>query len=104
MDLTLRTECKGTSMNFSEPTTFFEYSVDVFKQAKRKNLYNSVITNGYFTQEALNMFLKAGPDAFNIDIKGDPEAVKRYCKANIEHVWQNAIEDKKRGTWVKLTT
>jgi pyruvate formate lyase activating enzyme len=104
VDLTLQRGCKGTSMSFSEPTTFLEYSVDVFKRAKRKNLYNTVITNGYFTSEALDLFLKAGADAFNIDIKGGLDAVKRYCKADGEHVWQNAIQARRKGAWVELTT
>lgn len=104
VELAKRKGCRGTSMSFSEPTTFFDFSIDVFKLAKKEGLYNTVITNGYFTPEALDMYLEAGADAFNIDIKGDKEAVRKYCAADEEFIWQNAIGAKKKGAWVELTT
>jgi len=96
--------CQGTSMSFSEPTTFLEFSIDVFKLAKKEGLYNTCITNGYFTPEALKLLLKSGCDAFNIDVKGDKEAVKKYCNADVEFVWQNIIEARGGKSWVELTT
>jgi len=101
---TVKEECQGISASFSEPTTFLEYSLDVFKLAKKRNLYTNFITNGYFTPETLKLLLKSGCDAFNIDIKGDKEAVKKYCRADVEFVWQNSIEARKKGAWVELTT
>jgi len=104
VEMTIDKGCQGTSMSFSEPTTFLEYSLDVFKLTKKKGLYNTFITNGYFTSEALKLLLKAGCNAFNIDMKGDKEAVKKYCKADVEFVWQNVIQAKKKNAWVELTT
>lgn len=104
VELAKRNSCRGTSMSFSEPTTFFDFSIDVFKLAKKEALYNTIITNGYFTSEALDMYLEAGADAFNIDIKGNQEAVRKYCAADEEYVWQNATDAKKKGAWVELTT
>ncbi len=104
VEKTIENLCQGTSMSFSEPTTFLEYSIDVFKIAKKEGLYNTLITNGYFTAEALKLLLKAGCDAFNIDIKGDEEVVKKYCNADFEFIWKNAIQAKKKGAWIELTT
>jgi len=104
VDKTIENLCQGTSMSFSEPTTFLEFSIDVFKLAKKEGLYNTFITNGYFTPEALKLLLKSGCDAFNIDIKGDEKVVKKYCKADVELVWKNVIEASKKGAWVELTT
>ncbi|MDI6825747.1 MAG: AmmeMemoRadiSam system radical SAM enzyme [Candidatus Aenigmarchaeota archaeon] len=104
VNLTVKEKCQGVSASFSEPTTFLEYSLDVFKLAKKRNLYTNFITNGYFTPEALKLLLKSGCDAFNIDIKGDKEAVRKYCGADVEFVWQNTIEARKKGAWVELTT
>ncbi len=103
VDKTIENLCQGTSMSFSEPTTFLEFSIDIFKLAKKEGLYNTFISNGYFTPEALNLLLKSGCDAFNIDVKGDKEAVKKYCNADVEFVWQNIVEAKKKS-WVELTT
>ena len=104
VDKTIENLCQGTSMSFSEPTTFLEFSIDVFKLAKKEGLYNTFISNGYFTLEALKLLLKSGCDAFNIDIKGDEKTVKKYCKADVEFVWQNTVEARKKGAWVELTT
>jgi len=95
--------CKGTSMSLSEPTTFLEYSLDVFKLARKENLYNTVITNGYFTSEALDLLLESGADAFNVDIKGSRETYEKYCKADVEKVWQNVIKIKQKAH-LELTT
>jgi pyruvate formate lyase activating enzyme len=104
VELAIKKDCRGTSMSFSEPTTFFDFSIDVFRYAKKEDLFSTVITNGYFTSEALDMYLEAGADAFNIDIKGDEEVVRRYCGADEEFVWQNVMDAKKKGSWVELTT
>jgi len=104
VNLTIKERCQGISASFSEPTTFLEYSLDVFRLAKKRNLYTNFITNGYFTSEALDLLIKSGCDAFNIDIKGDEKAVKKYCNADVEFVWQNTIEARKKGAWVELTT
>jgi len=104
VDKTITNLCQGTSMSFSEPTTFLEFSIDVFKLAKKEGLYNTFISNGYFTPEALKLLLKSGCDAFNIDIKGDKEAVRKYCGADVEFIWHNIIEARKKGAWVELTT
>lgn len=96
--------CIGTSMSFNEPTLFLEYSVDVFKLAKHYGYYNTFVTNGYMTIEALQMLCDAGLDATNVDIKGDAEAVWKYCGADVEKVWRNCVEFKKRGVHVEITT
>lgn len=102
--MTKDNSCKGTSMSFSEPTTFLEYAVDVFEIAKEEGLANTVVTNGYFTYEAAVLLLEKGADAFNIDIKGDAETYREYCKADSEKVWRNVRTIKERGAHVELTT
>jgi len=104
VELALKNGCQGTSMSYSEPTTFLEFSIDVFRLAKKKKLYNTFVTNGYFTTESLRLLIKNGCDAFNIDIKGDKEAVKKYCGADVDLVWQNIVDAKKKKAWVEITT
>lgn len=96
--------CQGTSISFNEPTLLYEYSLDVLGLAKKEGYYNTYVTNGYMTSEALKSLINHGLDAMNIDIKGDRETVKRYCKADVEHIWRNAKEAKEQGVWVEITT
>jgi pyruvate formate lyase activating enzyme len=104
IQLALNNRCNGTSMSYSEPTTFLEFSIDVFKLAKKKKLYNTFVTNGYFSPESLEVLIKNGCDAFNIDIKGGKEAVKKYCGADVDFVWQNIVAAKKKKAWIEITT
>jgi pyruvate formate lyase activating enzyme len=104
IDLALKNHSKGTSISFNEPTLLFEYSLDVFKLAKQKGLYNTYVSNGYMTAEVLRDLAENGLDAINIDIKGDADMVQKYCGTDVEKVWRNAKEAKKLGIHVEITT
>ncbi|MFX1259729.1 MAG: radical SAM protein, partial [Promethearchaeota archaeon] len=84
--LAIKNRSKGTSISFNEPTLLFEYSLDVFKLAKQKGLYNTYVSNGYMTVEVLRDLSENGLDAINIDIKGDADMVQKYCGTDIEKV------------------
>jgi len=104
IELALRNNCEGTSISFNEPTLLFEYSLEVFKLAKRNGLYNTYVSNGYMTEGVLKDLAENGLDAINIDIKGDIHTVKKYCGADIEKVWRNAKLAKELGIHVEITT
>jgi pyruvate formate lyase activating enzyme len=96
--------CQGTSISFNEPTLMLEYSLDVFDLARKNGYYNTLVTNGYMTPEALKMLIDHGLDAMNIDIKGDEGVVKKYCNADVEYVYRNVSEAKRYGIHVEITT
>ncbi len=96
--------CQGTSISFNEPALLLEYSLDVFELAKREGYYNTYVTNGYMSADALRLLVEHGLDAMNVDIKGCEEAVRKYCGADIEKVWRNIKEAKRKGVHVELTT
>jgi pyruvate formate lyase activating enzyme len=104
IELATKRGCEGTSISFNEPTLLFEYSLEVFKLAKVEGLYNTYVTNGYMTENVLKSLAESGLDALNIDIKGDKEFVKKYCKVDIEKVWRNAKLAKELGMHVEITT
>lgn len=98
-------DCQGTSISFNEPTLLLEYSLDVFDLAKEEGFYNTYVTNGYMTPKALKLLIEHGLDAMNIDIKGDDEAVRKYCGGvDVNRIWRNASQAKKQGVWVEITT
>ena len=99
-----RYHCQGTSVSFNEPTLLFEYSLDIFDLAREKGYYNTYVTNGYMTVPALEMLVAHGLDGMNIDIKGEAEAVRRFCSADVDLVWRNAVLAKRLGVWIELTT
>ncbi len=79
----------GTSISFNEPTLLFEWSLDVFKIAKKYNLYNTYVSNGYMTEKVFYTLIESGLDAINIDLKGDKKVYEKYCSADFEKVWRN---------------
>ena len=104
IDVALENNCRGTSISFNEPTLLFEYSLEVFKLAKKNGLYNTYITNGYMTEHVLKDLVESGLNAMNIDIKGDTEMVKKYCGIDVEKVWRNAKLAKDLGIHIEITT
>jgi len=96
--------CQSTSISFNEPTLSLEWSLDVFPLAREAGLYNTFVTNGYMTDAALELLVEAGLDGMNVDVKGDAEAVDRYCGADVEVVWRNCRRAKELGVWVEVTT
>lgn len=98
------TGCQGTSVSFNEPTLLLEYSMDVFELAKKAGYYNTYVTNGYMSSDALKLLVEHGLDAMNVDVKGCDRAVRDYCGAEVEKVWRNAKEAKRKGVHVEITT
>jgi pyruvate formate lyase activating enzyme len=100
-----KTGCQGTSISFNEPTLSLEWSLDVFRLAKPRGFYNTFVTNGYMTPEALRLLIDAGLEAMNVDIKGDAAAVKKLCKTvDAEKVWNACKLARSLGVHLEITT
>jgi pyruvate formate lyase activating enzyme len=105
IELTERSSCDGTSISFNEPTLSLEWSLEVFRLAKARGLYNTFVTNGYLTPEALNLLIDAGLDAMNVDVKGDAAGVRKYCKGiDVEQIWAACRAARSRGVHIEITT
>jgi len=80
VELALKNNCKGISYTYTEYTVYFEYALEIAKMARKKGLFNCVVTNGYTSLEAVDKMSKY-LDAAVIDIKGslDKEFLKKYC-------------------------
>jgi pyruvate formate lyase activating enzyme len=101
----IQSGCAGTSISFNEPTLLLEWSLDVFRLARASRLYNTFVTNGYMTPQALNVLAEAGLDALNVDIKGSFTAVKTYCQGiNVENVWSICELARRLGIHLEITT
>jgi len=90
VEMALRNRDEGLCASFNEPATLFDYLLDVFELGSKRGLYGTLVTNGYFTERAIEMLIGAGADGFSIDIKGCPSA--RGALTTIDHlkVFRNA--------------
>ena len=77
----------------------------MFRLARPQGLYNTFVTNGYMTPEALALLIEAGLDAMNVDVKGDAAAVAHYGKGvDVENVWAACRLARSRGVHLEITT
>jgi pyruvate formate lyase activating enzyme len=105
IELALRSGSQGISISFNEPILSLEWSLDVFQLARECGLYSSYVTNGYMTPEALSLLIDAGLDAMNIDVKGDPDTVRKLCKmVDVERVWAISTMARSHGIHLEITT
>jgi pyruvate formate lyase activating enzyme len=67
--LAANNECQGVAWTYNEPTIWLEYILDGAQVAHEHGLYTALVTNGYITEEALDVL---GPhvDAYRVDLKG----------------------------------
>lgn len=104
ISLALQAKSQGLSYSFNEPTLMLEHALDTFPLARQKGLYNTFVTNGYMTLEALDLLIESGLDAMNVDIKGDRKAVRKYCGADVDKVYRNCTRAIEQGVHVEITT
>ena len=102
----LAEENKAPSIAFTynEPTVFFEQVYNAAGLAKANGLKTILVSNGFFSPEALQSLSKR-IDAANIDLKGFSEDFyHKYCKGRLAPVLENLLIMKKLGWWLEITT
>ena len=103
--MAIELDCQGTSISFNEPTLLLEWSLEVFRLARSRGLYNTYVSNGYMTPEALRLLVEAGLGGINVDIKGDAQAVRQYCEGvDVEKIWRNCRLACELGVHVEIST
>jgi pyruvate formate lyase activating enzyme len=104
IDLAKRRGDHGISASLNEPATNFDFVLEASELAKDSGLYSMVVTNGYFTLEALRELLNAGTDGYSIDIKGCPEMAERKILPHVNHdiIFRNAREVIEEGGHVEI--
>lgn len=80
VELAIEGGSEGIAYTYTEPTIFYEYAKDTALLARKKNLYNVFVTNGYMTPEtiedavwldAARVDLKAFTDKFYKEVCGE---------------------------------
>jgi len=95
--------CQSIAYTYSEPTIFFEYAFDVAGMARKSDLRNVFVSNGYIGEEAAQKIIPV-LDGINIDLKGDDQFYRKVCGAKLEPVQNNIEKFWKNGVWVEVTT
>ncbi len=104
VELALENNAEGVAYTYNEPTIFFEYARDTALLAKKKNLYNVFVSNGYFSREMFEIVKKEKLfDAINIDLKyTDDEKYLKYDGGRVKPVVDNIKRIFKAGIEVEV--
>jgi len=104
VETALKNKCKSISYTYTEPTIFFEYALETAKLAKDEGLYNNFVTNGYMSEECLQM-VKTYLDAANVDLKFFKDSsYRKICKGSLLPVLNSIKLMRKFNIWVEITT
>jgi pyruvate formate lyase activating enzyme len=105
VELAKRQNCVGISYTYTEPTIFFEYAYDTAKLAHQEGLFNTFVTNGYMTSEAVEM-IAPFLDAATVDFKGagDRDFYREFSSVpSVEPVYECLQEMKRHNIHVEIT-
>ncbi len=96
--------CNSIAATYVEPTIFYEYAYDTFKEAKKHNLYTVFVSNGYINKKPIDK-IQPYLDAINIDLKSfSDEFYKNVCGGRLQPVLDSIKYYHKKGVWVEITT
>ena len=97
--------CQGISYTYTEPTIFFEYAFETAKLARQVGFFNTFVTNGYMTPEAVKT-IAPYLDAATVDFKGgaDPEFYKTFSAVpSVEPIFQALKEMRHNDIHIEIT-
>lgn len=85
----IKSGCKSISYTYTEPTIFFEFTLDCMKLANQKGLKNVWVTNGYMSKQCLDEILPY-LDAINVDLKFfDDKIYQKNCGCQLQPILDN---------------
>ncbi len=100
----VRVGSRSIAYTYTEPTVFFEYAYDIAQLARRANIANIFVTNGFMTGEMLDLFYPY-LDAANVDLKAfRDETYRRRIGGRLQPVLDSLKKMKRQQVWVEVTT
>lgn len=103
VELALKYNSSSVSSSYNEPAITIEWAKEIFKKAKEKGLKTAVISNGYFSKEAIDYILPY-LDAYKVDLKSFNEKNYRILGAKLEHVLNSIKYANEKGLWIEIVT
>ncbi|MFN3550513.1 MAG: AmmeMemoRadiSam system radical SAM enzyme, partial [Endomicrobiia bacterium] len=93
---------QSISYTYTEPVIFYEYMLDIAKEAKKYNLKNVMVTSGYINLEPLDELVKY-IDVFRVDLKGfSEEFYRKLAYGKLQPVLKVLKYLKQKGAFVEV--
>ena len=96
--------CETIAYTYTEPTIFYEFAYDTAVLARKEEIKNIFVSNGYISAEAARQ-IAPYLDAINIDLKAFTDKLyKEVCGARLNPVLETIRLMKALDVWVEVTT
>ena len=95
--------CPSIAYTYSEPTVFLEYALATMIPAQKNGLKNIWVSNGYMSQETLDLIIPY-LDAANIDFKGDDLVYNKYCGGSVQAIKKTLTRLYAAGVHLEITS
>jgi pyruvate formate lyase activating enzyme len=90
------------AFTYNEPTTFFEYMIDIANEARKENIRPVLVSCGFMNPEPLKELCSV-LDAIKIDLKGYSEDFyKKVCNASLNPVLRTIKQIAKTKTHLEI--
>ncbi len=95
--------CESIAYTYSEPTSFYEYTLDTALIARKRNVKNVLKSNGFLNELPMRNLAKH-LDAANIDLKSfDSDTYKRLSQGSLEPILKSLTVLREEGVWLEIT-
>ncbi|MCK5072006.1 MAG: AmmeMemoRadiSam system radical SAM enzyme [Bacteriovoracaceae bacterium] len=99
----IKTKSISIAYTYTEPSVYYEYTLQSSKLARKNNIKNVLVTAAYLNKKPLEKLLRVS-DAANVDLKSMSDKFYRtVCKATLKPVLDNLITFKKMGVHTEVT-
>lgn len=99
----VKARCNSISYTYNEPTIFYEFMKDTAKIAKKQDLRNIIVSNGFIEKTPLNQLCKL-IDGANIDLKTfDDKFYREITSAWLDPVLESLKILHKKKVWLEIT-
>jgi pyruvate formate lyase activating enzyme len=89
---------------YAEPVTFYEYTRDTAREARKRGLFNVLVSNGYINETPLRELCSV-LDAANINLKSFSDRIYRSLNGGtLEPVLNTLRTMAAEGVWLEITT
>lgn len=105
VEIAVKAGAQGVTYTYNEPTIFAEYAHDVGAKARSRGLFNTFVSNGFLTDEAVDL-LSRFLDAITVDFKGnaDDKFARRFILIpSYEPVFNSLLELKRKKIYIEIT-
>lgn len=104
VELAEKKNCKAITYNYTEPTIFFEFAFRTAKLAQRSNIKNTLVTNGFISEEAVKKIAKYLDAAtVNVVASCDKEFYNKFMFQDVTAIFDALKQMKKHRVFVEIT-